>query len=103
MVFSLARLLSKEWYGDPYTLPPAVQFPPYSAPYLLAVKAPTGDCLNLRENHAVGARPIRCLPDGTPLAISEAARVQGKGGPLWGTTPGENDPWLFVRTRAGSR
>ncbi len=67
-------------YASPATiLPPFVEHAPYRREVTLVVTR-AGDCLNLRTAPAVDAEILDCLPDGTPLRVTDSELRAGDGG-----------------------
>lgn len=86
------------WDGVLVSFPPKVDTPPYSE-FLLQVRDPAKECLNLRAGHNRAAQVVRCLPDGTKLSLADATGLERHLvlPSLWD----DGMQWLYVQTEAG--
>jgi len=85
-------------------LPIQVQKPPFSDPYLLEVRDPQGECVNLREANRRDSPVIRCLPNGTKLAVAdlfEAPEKMNRATLYEDGFYGDPHIWLWARTDQG--
>lgn len=97
IAFSVALPGGKDWNNGPvFPLSPAVQTPPFDDTYLLQVRDPAGECLNLRAEASTQSRVIQCLPNGTKLAAGDLGLAPIKlNQPMWYS---EDRYWLWVQT-----
>ena len=99
VVISISPPTGKGNIGFDLPLAPAVQKPPFAEPYLLTVRDPKGECLNLRESYTRESRVIRCLPTGTGLAVGDLWQAPEKLNQ--GTYYNDGRLWLWARTEQG--
>lgn len=67
---TVLRSVGAGWEPVNDWITPKIQRPPFPDKYPLAVADPKGECLNLRSTPAQTSKVIRCLPNGTRLAVA---------------------------------
>lgn len=69
---------------------------------LLEVQDPEGECVNLREANRRDSPVIRCLPNGTRLAVADLWQAPEKvSRPILPGEESHDDIWLWARTEQG--
>jgi hypothetical protein len=103
LLFSIYPMEGKDGdYGDSFHLPPKVERPPFKERFLLQVKDPAGECLNLRETDSIAGRLVRCLPNGTKLAPGDLFQAPMKlNQPIIGQDG--KTIWIWVETERGEK
>lgn len=89
------------WDGVLIAFPAKVEFPPYKDDFVLQVKDPKQECLNLRAGHNRESKVIRCLPQGTKLALADPTGTEQH----WNLPALYDDSmqWAYVQTEAGEK